>query len=249
MWDGTGPTPSERGDIPRVAWEVEIVKRIKRLRLPAVPARQQGALARRMLGVAMKFGADSEICGEGEPVEFVYEVMTGAVRTVKILPDGRRQVCGFHFAGDIFGLEDGNVHALSAEAVGPATIRVIKRRTLVRLAADDCKLAEDLLTASMCEVARAQRHALMLVMTAQERVNGFLVEMMERISAGDLVRLPMSRRDIADYLSLTIETVSRTITGMAVGLTIHLPSSRTIVLRNRSALERGTGAKVGMLSA
>ena len=84
-------------------------------------------------------------------------------------------------------------------------------------------------------------------MTAQERVNSFLVEMMERISIGDLVQLPMSRQDIADYLGLTVETVSRTITGLAGTSTIHLASSRTIMLRNRSALERGTGAEVGML--
>ena len=195
----------------------------------------------------MKFGADIEICGEGEPAEYVYQVATGAVRTVKLLPDGRRKIGGFYFAGDMFGFEDGNEHSLSAEAVMPSTVRVIKRRTLVQLAAGDHKLAEELLTMAIREAARAHRHALLLIMTAQERVNSFLVEMMERISIGDLVQLPMSRQDIADYLGLTIETVSRTITGLTGTFTIHLPSSRTIVLRNRSALERGTGAEVGML--
>jgi CRP-like cAMP-binding protein len=200
-----------------------------------------------MLGEAMKFGAEVEVCGEGEPVEYVYEVVTGAVRTVKVLPGGRRKIGGFYFAGDIFGFEDGNEHPLSAEAVVSSTVRVIKRRTLLQLAAGDRKLAEDLLTMAMREAARAHRHALLLIMSAQERVNSFLVEMMERISVGDLVQLPMSRQDIADYLGLTIETISRTITGLAGTSTIHLASSRTIVLRNRSALERGTDAGVGML--
>ena len=223
------------------------VTRIKRRGLPARQAAQRGVLARRMLGVAMKFGRDTEICGEGEPVEYVYEVVTGAVRTVKVLADGRRKIAGFYFPGDILGLEDGNEHSLSAEAIVPSTVHVIKRRTLVQLAADDRKLAQDLLTRAMREAARAHRHALLLIMTAQERVNSFLVEMMERISIGDLVRLPMSRKDIADYLGLTIETISRTITCLTDTSTIHLPSSRTVVLRNRPALERGTGTETGIL--
>jgi len=190
----------------------------------------------------MKFGEGTEICGEGEPVEFVYEIVSGAVRTVKVLSDGRREIGGFYFAGDIFGFEDDNEHSLSAEAVVASTVRVIRRRRLVHLAADDRKLAEELLTMAMHEAARAHRHALMLAMTAQERVNDFVLEMAERISVGDLLRLPMSRQDIADYLGLTMETVSRTITGLTVASTISLPYSRTIMLRNRSALEQAMAA-------
>lgn len=207
--------------------------------LPAIQPVRRDILARRMLGVPMKFAALTEIYGEGEPFEHVYEIVSGAVRTVKMLSDGRRKISGFYFAGDIFGLEDGNEHALSAETVVPSIIRVIKRRTLVRLAADDRQLAEELLTMAMREAARAHRHALMLVLNARERVNSFLTEMAERISIGDLIQLPMSRQDIADHLGLTVETVSRTITGLASAATIRLPSSRAIVLRNRSALERG----------
>jgi CRP/FNR family nitrogen fixation transcriptional regulator len=195
----------------------------------------------------MKFGVDAEICGQGEAVEYVYEVEKGAVRTVKVLADGRRKIGGFYFAGDIFGLEDGNELALSAEAVVPTTVHVIRRRTLVKLAADDRKLADELLAMALADVTRAQRHALILVMTAQERVNGFLVEMSERIAVGDLVQL-VSRQDIADYLGLTIETVSRMITGLAGASTIRLPSSRTIVLRNRAALERETGSEAPSLT-
>jgi CRP/FNR family nitrogen fixation transcriptional regulator len=200
-----------------------------------------------MLGIAMKFGARTEIYGEGEPADFVYEVLNGAVQTVKVLVDGRRKIGGFYFAGDIFGLEDGNEHAMSAEAVVPSTVRLIRRQTLVRFAADDGKLAEELLMMAMREAARAQHHALMLVMTAQERVNSFLIEMAERISIGDLVHLPMSRQDIADYLGLTIETVSRTITGLASTSTIALSTSRNVVLRDRPALKQGTGVEVGIV--
>jgi CRP/FNR family nitrogen fixation transcriptional regulator len=195
----------------------------------------------------MKFGVGAEIFGEGEPAEHVYEVEKGAVRAVTMLADGRRKVGGFYFAGDIFGLEDRNEHALSAEALVPTTVHVIKRQTLVTLAADDRQLAEELLAKAMTDVARVQRHALMLIMTAHERVDGFLVEIAERIAVGDLVQLPMSRRDIADHLGLTIETVSRAMTGLAGTSTIALPSSRLVVMRNRPALKWGTGAEAGVV--
>jgi len=231
----------------RCARKSQIVKRIERYGLPADQAAHRCVLARRMLGTPMKLGGGTEIYSEGEPVEYVYEVVTGAVRTVKVLSDGRRQIDGFYFAGDIFGLEAGNEHSLSAEAVVASSIRVIKRQTLIQLAAGNPKLAEEPLTLAMREVERAHRHALMLIMTAQERVNSFLVEMAERISVGDLVTLPMSRQDIADYLGLTVESVSRAITALEGGSTIALPSTRAVVLRNRLVLKRGTGAEAGFL--
>jgi CRP-like cAMP-binding protein len=221
----------------------QLVKRIER---HAGQATEHAVLARRILGIPMKFNAGSEIWGEGEPVDYVYEVGDGAVRTVKVLSDGRRKIGGFYFAGDIFGFEDGNEHCLSAEAVVASRVRVIKRKTLIQLAADDLELAEELLTMAMSEVGHAHRHALMLVMTAQERVKGFLVEMAERISVGDLVQLPMSRRDIADYLGLTIETVSRTITALADTSMIRLSSSRAIVLHDLPALAQATAAEIGI---
>jgi CRP/FNR family nitrogen fixation transcriptional regulator len=170
----------------------QIIKRNERHGLPAGKAAAQAVLARRMLGVPMKFDVSTEISGEGKPVDYVYEVVNGAVRTVKALSDGRRTIGGFYFAGDIFGLEDGNEHSPSAEAVAPSSIRAIKRQTLIQLAAADPKLAEELLTMALREATRAHQHALMLIMTAQERVSSFLVEMAERISVGDLVQLPMS---------------------------------------------------------
>jgi CRP/FNR family transcriptional regulator, nitrogen fixation regulation protein len=195
-----------------------------------------GVLARRGLGVSMKFGADAEICGDGEPVDYVYEVVHGAVRTVKILPDGRRQIGGFYFAGDIFGLEDGDLHCLSAEAVADSTIRVIKRRALVGLAGDDRDLAQQLLVMATREIARVHSHALMLIQNAQERLSSFLVQLGERIAIRDLIVLPMSRQDIADHLGVTVETVSRTFTVLESASAIDLPNARTVVLRDRAAL-------------
>ncbi|MDE2373093.1 MAG: helix-turn-helix domain-containing protein, partial [Hyphomicrobiales bacterium] len=88
---------------------------------------------------------------------------------------------------------------------------------------------------------RMQDRILLLVKSAQERVAGFLLEMAERACANNIVELPMSRQDIADYLGLTIETVSRTLTGLETVAAIEVPTSRRIVLRNRSALNRLNG--------
>jgi len=79
---------------------------------------------------------------------------------------------------------------------------------------------------------------MLLIKSAHERVATFLLEMSERVSAGNAVELPMSRQDVADYLGLTIETVSRTLSHMESLATIEVPSSRRIVLRNRAALSR-----------
>jgi CRP/FNR family nitrogen fixation transcriptional regulator len=216
----------------------QMVQRIESHGLRGESNSHRGVLARWMVGVPIKFSAGTEICGEGEPADYVYEVVHGAVRTVKVLSDGRRQIGGFYFAGDIFGLEDGIEHSLSAEAILQSTVRVIKRRALIGMTGRDRELSRQLLMASTHEIARMHNHALMLIKTAHERVGSFLLEMAERISIGDLIELPMSRQDIADYLGITIETVSRTFTSLESTSTIALPSSRAVVLRNRSALEK-----------
>ena len=145
---------------------------------------------------------------------------------------------GFYVSGDIFGLETGEEHTFSAEAITECKVLVIKRSALVGRAARDNDLARELWALTGRELARVQDHVLLLIKTAQERVAGFLLEMADRLPNGDAVELSMSRRDIADYLGLTIETVSRTLTGLESAATIALPSSRLVVLRNRAALRQ-----------
>jgi CRP/FNR family transcriptional regulator, nitrogen fixation regulation protein len=88
------------------------------------------------------------------------------------------------------------------------------------------------------ELQLAQNHLLLLAKTARERVASFLLEMAERIPSSDEVELPMSRQDVADYLGLTIETVSRMLTRLETASAIALPTTKRIVLRNRAALRR-----------
>jgi CRP/FNR family transcriptional regulator, nitrogen fixation regulation protein len=191
-----------------------------------------------LMASQMTFGPNEEIFGESEPAEYVYKVTKGAVRTYKILSDGRRQIGGFYLPGDIFGLEIGKEHQYSAEAINHTTVKVIRHRAVVSLAERDFEAARELWTFTGRELQRVQDQMMLLVKSAQQRVACFLLEMSRRLATTDTLELPMSRQDIADYLGLTIETVSRTMTQLVSDHTIGLPTSRRIVLRNRSALHQ-----------
>jgi CRP-like cAMP-binding protein len=191
-----------------------------------------------LTGATMHFPRNSEIYGEGEPTEYVYKVIAGTVRTSKVLSDGRRQIGAFYLPGDVFGLEHGAEHSFSAEAMSDVTVLVVKRSLVNAEAARDHTVAQALWAITARELARAQDHLMLLVKSAQERVAAFLLEMADRMPDKSAIELPMSRQDIADYLGLTIETVSRTLTQLESKAAIELPRSRQVVLRNRSALAR-----------
>jgi len=191
-----------------------------------------------LMGATMPFTRNAEIYGENERAEYLYKLLSGSVRTYKVLNDGRRQIGAFYLPGDLFGLEVGENHMVSAEAIVDCKVLVIKRSSLIGLAMRDPEIARKLWTTTACELQRAQDHIMLLIKTARERVAGFLLEMSARSAAATEVDLPMSRQDIADYLGLTIETVSRTLTQLENAATIAVPTSRRIVLRNRGALSR-----------
>jgi CRP/FNR family transcriptional regulator, nitrogen fixation regulation protein len=197
------------------------------------------------MGAAVSFLRDAEIYRESSPASYLYKVITGTVRTFKALSNGRRQIRAFYLPGDIFGVETGQEHAFAAEAVTAAKLRVVERKAIVALAARDNDVARQLWSLTSRDLKHAQNHVLLLIQSAQERVAGFLLEMADRVPAGDEVELSMPRQDIADYLGLTIETVSRMMTQLEKGAAIALPTSRRVVLRNRSALNRAN-AESGM---
>ena len=160
------------------------------------------------------------------------------VRTCKFLADGRRQIDAFYVAGDIFGFEPEGLHKLSAEAVTPCTV-IAYRRTKVDVLADcDKTLSVELLNFAMRGMAKAQEHSLLLGRRgAMEKVAGFLLTWAGNSSNRKTIMLAMTRQDIADYLGLTIETVSRTLSQLERDHVIELPSARQIQLRNLDMLE------------
>jgi CRP-like cAMP-binding protein len=187
-------------------------------------------------GTAMPFDRNAEVYGEGEPAEYVYKIVSGSVRAYKVLSDGRRQITAFYVSGDVFGIETGADHSNSAEAIEKSTILVVRRNSVLSTAERNGEVARHLLSVTTAELKRTQNHALLLIKTAKERIAAFLLEMSERLTGKGCVELPMSRQDIADYLGLTIETVSRTLTQLSEGSTIQLLASRRIVLRDPSQL-------------
>jgi CRP-like cAMP-binding protein len=203
-----------------------------------VAPRQALAQSMQLMGAIMSYARNTEIFGENEPAEYVYLVISGAVRTYKILNDGRRKIGSFYFEGDIVGLQFEDTHSLSAEAVNDAKVLVVKRSAMTGLAARDSSVGQEMFALASRELRRAQGHVVLLVKSAQERVASFLLEMAHRRGTGDVIELPMSRQDIADYLGLTIETISRTLTGLEGKAAIDVPNARRVVLRDRTALRR-----------
>ncbi len=189
-------------------------------------------------GTRMRFHRNEEIFGQGEATDYVYRVVSGAVRTIRFSSDGRRQILNFYLPGDIFGLECGRQHTLSAEAITDTDVALVRRSLIDTAAAQDATAARALIDLVQRQLQNAQEHALVLGRKgAGERVAAFLLQLGDRVTSACEIDLPMSRADIADYLALTIETVSRAFTQMERDRTIALPSSRHVVVRDRCALE------------
>ncbi|WCS22973.1 helix-turn-helix domain-containing protein [Methylobacterium sp. NMS14P] len=200
--------------------------------LPASPASESRTATRRT------FAANEEIYAEGDRAMFFYKIAVGVVRTYKLLSDGRRQIGAFYLPGDIFGLESGEDHRFSADAVGETRLLVHRREPRV-LTGDDGGLAREVVAAMMRDLERAQEHMMLLGRkSARERIASFLLALAERTAdAGRAICLPMSRNDMADHLGLTIESVSRAVTQLEREGLIELPPNRrTVILRNAAAL-------------
>ncbi len=189
------------------------------------------------MGVRMAFAKDEEIYGQDEDADLIYRVISGAVRTSRLLSDGRRQIGDFYDADDLFGIEAGPTHRYAAEAVGDCIILVLKASAL-RAAAGEEAFQTLLWAATNRELERTQEHLLLLGRkTACERVASFLMGLADRRPAGT-VNLPMGRQDMADYLGLTIETVSRMLTQLQGALVVEFSGAREFRIANRCALAR-----------
>lgn len=192
------------------------------------------------VGTVQRFVRNETIFNEGDEARFSYKVVSGAVRLCKVLPDGRRQIADFSLPGDFFGLEAGDEHALTAEALGDVVVVRYFRNQLEQLSDDRSDIRDTLLATLRKSLWAAQHHVIMLGrQTAMERVVSFLLQLGARAGArdGGSVELPMGRQDIADYVGLTIETVCRALTELKNRKLISTPDRRTVVLKNLAALE------------
>ncbi len=178
------------------------------------------------------YPAGSEIYAQGERCGYLYRVEFGAVRVYRLLSDGRRQISAFHLAGELFGFEADDVHHFFAEAICSTGLRTMRTRS------SQGDLAVEVLPMALKGLVRAQEHLLVLGrQNSIERIAAFILEMCEQQGGLRLVELPMSRADIADYLGLTIETVSRVFSRLKQKGVIRLPSLRSVEIVRWQALQ------------
>jgi len=179
------------------------------------PGSQDALAVLEQLGATVHIDRDQEIHRQDAPADYCCRVLSGCVRKLELMPDGRRYVSGFPFAGDFFGLHDRDVYAFTAEAVTDVVLRRYPRAKVEALAAREPALAQWLAAMCLYDLHEAyQRMTLLSRSTSLERVAAFILEMDRRMepSGRSMWHMPMSRSDIADNLGLTTETVSRVLT-------------------------------------
>jgi len=178
--------------------------------------------------VPMNFGRNAEIFAEGEAAGYVYKLVSGVVRVSQLLPDGRRQISAFHLPGDMFGFEIDDIHHASAEAIVPVKVIAFKWHSLLSATASS-GLVRELLNRTMIGLRQTQDHLLLLGRkNALERLAAFLLEMIGRSGNERMLDLAMPRHDIADYLGLTLETVSRMFAELKDDGIVRLESARRV---------------------
>ena len=189
------------------------------------------------IGAVLKIAEDCEIYREGEPALYCYRVLSGVVRTVKLMDDGRRQVSEFLLPGDLLGFDALDQHDFSAEAVSGTVLRRFTRQSVEALSEHNTALGRRLRAATSANLRKAHEQILLLGRkTASERIASFLLQMADRTptDAKGRIALP-SRADMADHLGLTLETVSRTLNLLHRAETIQLARA-LVAIRDRAAL-------------
>ena len=208
------------------------------------PAADQACASRSFLApldqraTTLRGDRDDEIVAQEDAATYCYLVVSGCVRTVRLMEDGRRHVGEFLFTGELFGWEALDRHDFGAEAVTPVTLRRYARRDLERLADQDRDVARRLREVSASRVRSGREHMVLLGRkTASERIASFLLEMAERtaVDGRATIELPMNRVDMGDYLGLTIETVCRRLTRLRLDGTIAIDGAK-VSIRDRRAL-------------
>jgi len=177
------------------------------------------------------YPAEASIYGEGDAAGQLYLVEFGTIRICRMTADGRRQITAFHMAGEVFGFEAGDEHQSYAESVDGAGLRVLRPSA-------SGQAAGSLLLLALRSLARTQNHLMVLGRrNAQERMAALLLDLSERQGDAGSVHLAMQRNDIADYLGITFETVSRILRTFKDQHIVRLRSISEIEIRDRTALE------------
>jgi CRP-like cAMP-binding protein len=184
-----------------------------------------------------RYQADDFLYDQGDITRYVYLLTSGMVRRCRVLANGRRQILSFSLPGDIFSMTLNHRYSASAEAVTNTSVVFVERHRLLSLANSDSGVAQALLEVMMRDHDDMQEHVLSITRSAESRLARFLLRYSARLHCPPQFSLPMTLRDIADYLGLTLETVSRTLNGLKCSGMIERAGPRQISLRDRAALE------------
>jgi CRP/FNR family transcriptional regulator, nitrogen fixation regulation protein len=184
-----------------------------------------------------RFYRDNVIAWDGDDADYMFFVVGGVVRGCKVCENGIRNVVAFYLPGDLFGWSDLK-HSLSIEAATDTAVLFLKRNALHSLATRDSRVASYLLSATTNQLERAQEHIILKSQSAKCRAATFFRGLWVRLGQPRYLDVPMSYRDIADYLGRTIETLSRSITDLERSGLISRVSGRKLLLQNRFALGR-----------
>ena len=190
----------------------------------------------------LSFGPDENLFFDGDEATCVYEVLEGVVRSSKMLLDGRRQVLNFCYPGDMLGLSHDSLYHCDCDTGSEVKVRVYRKNACTRSIASDPQYCAAMLKNAAAEMNNMQEHFLMLGRkTAMEKLASFLVAVMERSATGKsskaVFELPMMRCDIADFLGMTIETVSRNLTKLREHGIIEMPTRHEINVIDPRALK------------
>jgi len=196
-----------------------------------------GAAALDRVGTLVIIGREQPLFFTGDAADCYFKVVKGAVRSCKLLADGRRHIGDFFLAGDFIGLDADDTYAFTAEAVTETTLIRYARRKVDALAALEPRVAKSLVDIMREGLSSARdRMAMLGHMTASERIAFFLLNLADR-SDDTRIELPMTRTDIGDYLGLTMETVSRTFSQLKHDGVIKQRTVHEIAITDRAALE------------
>jgi len=181
---------------------------------------------------------------QGDSDRNIYRIESGLVRLYRILSDGRRQIISLRFAGDILGFETALECHCSAEAVTHVTLRSLDQNSAYRRLRDEPALARQMLSLLSQELENARSQiAVLNRRSAIEKLAAFILELHRRQGESGTVDIPLSRTDIADFLGLTIETVSRNLTKLRARRIIELPQIQRLVIVDLDCLEALAGGE------
>lgn len=212
-------------------------QRAPAMRAPLLANALDGIAVLDRVGTVVTLSREQPLFFEGDPAECYFKVVKGAVRSCKLLMDGRRHIGDFFLAGDFIGLDAGETYPFAAETVSATTLVRYARRKVDALIAQEPRIANSLVSIMRDGLSAArERMALLGHMTAMERIASFLLHIADRCDSVR-IELPMTRTDIGDYLGLTMETVSRAFSQLRNEGIIKQRGVHEVAIADRAALE------------